>query len=181
MLFLTEPSIVIPKEKFRNSTNVRYLKGLFYEMVLKDKSSVLYTLKDNDHEGYPSLYRLYMETGDLTEWNFAQWYLDGWEHWTMLCNCTWFSPLVERWRNELEIKYRSHSLVNVIKDAQTNSKTSLSSNKLLLDGGWKSKDEQKTTKGNTVGRPSKDKIKREASKLIKEEDLITEDWKRLVN
>jgi outer membrane protein assembly factor BamD (BamD/ComL family) len=44
--------------------NVKYLKGLFFEQVNSDKSTVLYTLKDVPHEGFPSFYQLYMAIRD---------------------------------------------------------------------------------------------------------------------
>lgn len=166
----------IPKEraKFRNSTNGRYLKGLFYETTLADKSSVLYTLKDWDHEGYPSLYRLYMEMDDLTEFEFSRAHLDGWEHWEMLCNCEWFKPYVERWRKELTLKTQARALNALKAEAESSSKNAFAANKLLLERGWVPKEDSKGR-----GRPSKDEVRKAADDIAKHNSRLEEDTKRL--
>lgn len=144
---------------FRTISGNRYLQGLFFEQTHADKSTVVYTLKDSDHLGFPSLYRLYMEEGDPLEFRFAQNHLDGYEHWLMLCDCTWFRPYVERWRKELELKIRSEALVRVIADSKSGSRSSAASNRLLLERGWAREDRA------TKGRPTKSDIKAEAKRL----------------
>ena len=140
--------------KFRSSIGSRYLKGLFYEEGSPlNKDSFLYTLKDKDTKGYPSLYRLYMEKEDLTEWEFANEYLDGFEHWEMLCACNWFKPYVERWRRELELKLRARALSAIRDEATSESKNSYYANKFLLEGGWKEKSSTSNDRGR--GRPKK--------------------------
>lgn len=167
----------IPQEraKFRNSTNGRYLKGLFFEQTLADKSSVVYTLKDWDHEGFPSLYRLYMEMEDLTEYEFANKHLDGWEHWEMLCQCEWFKPYVERWRKELTLKVQARALKALRAEAQSSSKNSFMANKFLVDKGWVDKAE----KSHGRGRPSKDEVKKAADAIALTEKRLEEDMQRL--
>lgn len=134
--------------KFRSPVNnVRFLKQLFFEMTLADKPYVLYTLKDVDHEGYPSLYRLYMETDDPTEYEFANTYLDGWEHWEMLCATEWFKPYVTRWRKELDLRMKSKAL-KALKAEKDNldSRTRITVNKYLLERGWEPKENPKNSK-----------------------------------
>src|SRR5690606_24615232 len=96
--------------KFKNEKGLYLTRSLFYEMTLSDKSLVLYTLKSQDHEGYPSLYQLYMACNDPTEYTFAVSHLDSWSHWEALCECAWFKPYIASWRRELEIRLRSDSL-----------------------------------------------------------------------
>lgn len=160
--------------KFRNPvSNQRFLKGLFFETTLADKSTVVYTLKDVDHEGYPSLYRLYMELDDPTEWKVSQELTDGWEHWEMLCNCTWFKPYVERWRKELYLRMQSQALHRIKTEAKTGSKESFGANKYLLEKGW----EPKATNGR--GRPSKEEIAKQAHEIARTDSQLSEDFKRL--
>lgn len=163
--------------KFRTEQGVHYTKGLFYEMTLADKSTVLYTLKDQDHEGFESLFRLYMEKGDLTEWEFANEYLGGWNHWQQLCATNWFKPYVERWRHELELKIRAAALKRIQSEAKSNSKNSFTANKFLVDSGWKSKEEKK----DPVGRPSKEAIARKAKEFNLESDDINSDLERITS
>lgn len=162
------------RPQFKNSVGAKLLRGLFYETQLADKSSVVYTLKDQDHEGYPSLYRLYMETGDPTEWKFATAHLDGWEHWERLCECPWFKPYVERWRRELHLRIASNALARIMAESKTNSRDSFTANKYLLERGWEPKDSKK------AGRPSKDAIKAEATRLAASQTQINDDYDRLV-
>ena len=164
-------------KNFRAANGVRYLEGLFFEKNrMEDRQGCHYTLKDRDHQGFPSLYRLYMEKEDLTEWGFAQAYLDGWEHWDILCNCLWFKPYVERWRKELELKIKGRALSNIRQVAidETN-KNSYYANKLLLEGGWKDKE----SSAQKRGRPSKDEIKKEADYQAQSITRIREDSKRI--
>lgn len=162
---------------FRSSGGNRYLEALFYERGLKDKSPVLYTLKDRDHEVdgrvIPSLYRLYMEANDPLEWRFANTYLEGWEHWQMLCNCSWFKPYVSRWRYELELKIRSEALIRLREDAQSESRSAARSNLVLLQRGW---DVEK----NTKGRPSKTEIKKAADELAETRQTLDHDYQRVM-
>lgn len=159
--------------KYRNSTNSRYLNALFFEMVT-DKTNVLYTLKDEDHLGYPSLYRLYMELDDLTEYEFATTYFDGWEHWTMLCSCEWFKPYVERWRHELELKTKAAALRAIKHEAAKGGKNAYSANKVLLEGKWTGQDQ-----GAKRGRPSNNEINKAAKELAERKSRLKEDSKRL--
>lgn len=144
---------------FKSSTGGRYTRALFFETTLADKTTVVYTLKDFDHEGYPSLYRLYMEAADPTEYRFAVSHLDGWAHWEELLECTWFKPYVERWRRELDIRLRSEALAKIMAEAQSGSQNSYHANKYLLEGPWKPAEEKKR------GRTTKVAIQQEAHRI----------------
>lgn len=162
--------------KFRHPvSNGRYLKALFFEETLSDKSTVLYTLKEREHQGYPSLYQLYMEVNDPTEYRFAVQYLDGWDHWQMLCQCKWFQPYVEKWRKELEVRMKSQSLARVMTEAKTGGKEAFSANKYILDKGWEPKEGQ-----NKRGRPSKEEIAQAAKESLTTASRISEDFDRII-
>lgn len=155
-------------------TNQRKLKQLFFEQQMSDKSSVVYTLKDHDHEGFPSLYKAYMETDDPTEYLFATQYLDGWDHWEMLCQCTWFKPYLSRWRRELEIKHRALALQRIKTLASDpTSKDFHQANKFLVNAGW---EENSKTKR---GRPSKDEVTKAARAIADEARTTDEDLQRI--
>lgn len=165
--------------KFRNSSNGRYLKGLFYETTPSDKSSVSYTLKDWDHTVddvvYPSLYRLYLSKEDLTEYEFANEYLDGWEHWEMLTNCSWFKPYVDRWRKELSLKIKARALNRLKAEASSSSKNAFLANKYLVEKGWV----EKENSSHGRGRPSKDEVKAAAKEIAITDRRIEDDFARL--
>lgn len=156
-------------------SNVRYTKSLFYEQN-HDPVVAIYTLKDKDHKSYISLYRRYMDMRDPLEINFANTYFDGWEHWEMVCNTTWFKPYIERWRKELSLLMRAEALGRVQAIARDEShRGSFAANKLLLEGGWMDKDEKKV-----VGRPSKEAIREAADALFSNEKSMKDDLARLI-
>lgn len=160
--------------KFTNDVGARLTKGLFFEMTLADKSSVLYTLKSQDHRGFPSLYRLYMEEMDPTEYRFAVRHLESWDHWKQLTACTWFKPHVEGWREELSLKLASEALTRIMQEAQSERKESFAANKYLLEKGWTPK-----SSSSPVGRPSKEAIKQAARRMVEDNSRLTDDWNRI--
>ena len=165
--------------KFKTEQGRRLTKGLFFETTLADKSTVLYTLKEEDHMGYPSLKRLYLETGDPTEYRFATSYLDSWDHWLELCKCSWFQDHLNLWRQELEVKIKGAALYRIIEESENDlSKSRFAANKFLLEGGWKPKDEG--TK-NRRGRPSKQEIREAAAEMAQDKDLLDQAFERVVN
>jgi hypothetical protein len=157
--------------KFVADNGSRYTKSLFYEMTLADKTGVVYTLKNQDHKGYPSLYRLYMEMSDPTEYRFATTYLSDWQHWLILQKLHWFAPIVERWREELQLKIAADALTRILAEAQSDRREAFAANKYLLEKGWQPKDK--------VGRPSKEAIKREAALIVQGNDRLNDDWVRV--
>ncbi len=162
--------------KFRNASNQRLIKQLFFEQCYgKDEKLAVYTLKDVDHEGYLSLYRLYMELGDLKEYSFAETYLDGFEHWEMICRTSWFKPYLERWRKELLLKVQAEALNRIREVARTpEHKSSYEANKFLLGASWASA-------GHSKGRPSKDQVKAEAERIAIADKQIADDAERILN
>ena len=162
--------------KFRSPvTNARYTRGLFLEESYEDQSAVLYSLRDNDHARFPSLYRKYLEMGDLTEINFARTYFEGWEHWQMICSCNWMKPYISRWRHELELQLKAKALTEIIAVANDpDHKSQYEANKFLLNGSWRDKTQK-------VGRPSKEEIKRQANELFEDKFNTTDDLARITN
>ena len=179
MKYKDKPSV--RSSKFRNDNNQKLLTALFIETVQKNGTRehfTLYTLRDQDYKGYPSLYRLYMEEGDVTEFRFASKHLESFEHWEALKACVWFKDHATRWAKELELKIRSDALAEIeLVAANKDDKNAFNANKFLITGGWKSEQEKKST----VGRPSKALIKEEASKLFQASASVDDDIKRLLN
>lgn len=165
---------MIDKTKLLNTKNRKLLKPIFYETSLSDKTHVVYTLKTRDHKGYLSLYKLFMEENDPTEYTFAIKYLLDWDHWCSLKETTWFKPIYEKWVEELETRVKSKALANLMKEAQEkDGKNTFQANKYLLEKGWKDKPT------NTKGRPTKEDIKKEANRIFQKEKQVREDLERL--
>lgn len=162
--------------KYKNINNVFYTNDLFYETTI-DKTNVIYTLKETDHEGYPSLYRLYMEEEDPLEYTFANKYLDGWLHWTRICESTWFIPYIQRWRQELDLKLKSRALIVIKQEAgDPHSRNRWAAAKYLMERGWEPK---KTQTEKKEERASKESIRTEAKRLQEEQKRVQADLDRL--
>lgn len=159
--------------KFRDTNGRRLYKKLFFETTLggEDKRKVLYTLKDQDHEGFPSLYRLYMAEADPTEYIFATKYFDSYDHWKNLSGRPWFKEIVARWREELDVKIRAEALKRIIGESKSASKNAFTANKYLLEKGW-------IHEGK--GRPSKEQIQAAAKEEAQKSITLEEDFLRVV-
>lgn len=167
-------------KKFVSENNNFLTKALFYETSFPHKrDKCLYTLKDIDYEGYLSLFKLYMEMRDITEYQFANKYFLSFSHWEHLCSLHWFKPYIERWRKELDLLIQAEALQRILIDAKSGSKTSSTSNKYLLDKGYLK--QQNQGKKQSVGRPTQEKIEQEAQKLFEEKEVIDGDAERLLN
>jgi len=160
--------------KFKNSNGVLLLQALFFETA-PSKDTVVYTLKNTDHNGYPSLYRLYMEADDPTEYTFAMEHLDSWEHWEALCNSSFFKPYIEKWRRELEVRQKARALAQIKAESLSGSRNSFAASKYLLERGWEPKDKDSSKRG----RPSKEEIKAKADEIFKDLSRVSGDFDRL--
>lgn len=161
--------------KFTNASGKLRTLSLFWEMAPfnSDGSECLYTLRDEDYKGLPSLKRLYLEEADPTEYGFANKYLANWDHWQRLIATDWFSPYVANWRSELELKLRAEALARLREEAASKGRNAYQANKFLVEGGWLPKETKKR------GRPSKEAIKQEAIQLLDFEKAILDDHERL--
>lgn len=162
---------------YRNTNGVHLTKALFYEKT-SDKSNVLYTLKDEDITidtlCYPSLYKLYMEMEDVTEFNFAKKYFENWEHWQILCSLSWFSFRAIRFRHDLELKLKSQALSYIISVSRSSNRDAYGAAKYILEKGYEK------NKASNVGRPSRELIHKQAKILVQEDLLIDEDFDRII-
>lgn len=158
------------KPTFKGGNGVYLTKQLFYETAEGDKENVLYTLKDEDHLGYPSIRRLYVEMGDLSEYNFATTYFASWRHYQRLLAADWFRSVIEEAREELSVKLAAENLANISAKARAGD---LKANQYLLERKWIDKPK------DTVGRPSKEAIKKEAEKIVGSALEVEEDLSRL--
>jgi hypothetical protein len=136
-------------KKYLSTTGKRLIRQLFIEnRNIGENDLALYTMhrEDEEYDGfiYPSLYRLYIETRDITEARFVSEYLYDWEQWNDLASSATYKDEIARWRVELKALVLGELVDTLILDALSNSKSSKSSAKFLVD---------KLSK-NTKGRPT---------------------------
>jgi len=158
------------RSKFKDSAGKYITQNLFLEFSY-DTEKAVYTFADEDKEYkgkvYPSLRRLYLETADPTEYEFATKYLWGWEHWQRILGNKVLLKEVERWREELEVKLRSRGVKAVLSLTEG----SFNAAKWAADGGWNIK----------RGRPSKAEKERERKMREKALEEVKEDASRIIH
>lgn len=170
--------------KFKTSDGTHLLtQALFIEKSRQrggDTSKALYTLQDEDIDNYQSLYRLYMEMGDLTEYEFALTYFYNWNHWKRLCLVPWFLPHVTRWREELDLKTKSEAIKRIKEEAKDpKGKNTFSANKVLIDRAWE-KSAPKKEVVRTVGRPSNEEVVGELKRQVESLKAVDADYERII-
>jgi hypothetical protein len=156
------------KPTFKSPNGALYTKQLFYELADTGRDLVLYTLKDDDHEGYPSIKRLYVELEDETEYLFATTYFHSWRHFKKLLDVRWFKDVIDEAREELAVKMAAKELLKI---RQKSEQGDLRAAQYLIEQRWKPKE--------SVGRPSKAKIKAEAERLAQDKSEFDDDLARI--
>jgi len=115
-------------------------------------NNALYSLQswDREYKGevYPSLHRLYVEMEDLAEFEFANKYFDGYQHWLEVKSCSWFKEPYSKMVAELNAKISGRSLKNMLAQVEEGT-ASQATLKYLADKDY--------IKAASVGRPSKSK------------------------
>lgn len=171
-----EAFINMPETKFRNSQGQLWTERLIWEVANTTKINVLYTLGREDRtEGEKvirSLYRLYMEIADPTEYTFAVTCFEGWDHWLQITETYWMKPLLVSWRRELEVKLRSAALNRIITAASGTGKEAAALNRFIVERGY-------DTPRSTKGRPSKSDIAQAAHDQAQASMSTTEEAKRV--
>ena len=139
-----------------------------------EKYPAPYSLKPYNHRGAMSMYQIYMDVGDPTEYTQAIALLGSWKHWTLLSECEWFKPLLKEWRNELETKFESDRFLEMEDVAKTHKGTpqGVSATKWLAE-------RYSTVRKPKRGRPSKAEKKAALIEETEDDKLHQEDAERL--
>lgn len=160
--------------KFRNTRNQLITRNLFLEESA-NLDQVMYTLNRESVCDYPSIYRLYIDEEDFTEYNFALKYFESYAHWKQICTCNWFIPYISAWREELELKVKARNLKSLILKAEKDPAIA----KYLLNNHWVEKAQANNPVNNLRGRPSKEEIKGHLKLITNEEMMIEEHYERM--
>ena len=124
--------------KYLSTTGQRLVRQLFIEnRNIGENDLAVYTMhrEDEEFEGhlYQSLYKLYIETKDITEARFVSKYLYDWEQWNSLASSATYRDEIARWRGELKALVLGELVDTLILDAKSNSKSSKASAKFLVE------------------------------------------------
>lgn len=158
------------KQTMLDSAGKPLTQSLFLETSYSD--SAIYTLKELDYtykeKLYPSIKRLYMQMEDVSEYEFANTYFLGWDHWNRIVANKLFSGHVESWRQELSLKLMARGYYLMQRKANEGS---LQAIKWLADKGWDKRE---------VGRPSKQEVEQTKRVLAEQESDYAKDYSRLM-
>lgn len=164
-------AVKIEKKRLLDSQGRPLTQGLFLEVGYNEDYAV-YTLKDWDWEykgnTYPSIKRLYLEHEDVVEYDFADTYFLGWNHWMRICANKLFSPHIESWREELQLKLSSRAIRNILDMAED--EKGFQAAKYIAERRWRT---------NAVGRPKKDTTELDRAVQRRLDEEFAEDVKRL--
>lgn len=170
MLVRNWKNMEIDKSLFKDKSGKPCTQTLFLELKY-DTDFAVYSVKDQDYEYqgklYPSIKRLYLQMEDVTEYEFANKYFLGWNHWQRMCENKLIRKEIDEWREELEIKLRARAVQQMIAQASTGS---YQASKWLADRGWSTR---------AAGRPSKLEIDQEKAKQERIADEYGFDINRL--
>lgn len=158
------------KSLMLDSSGKPLTQSLFLETTYSDMA--IYSLKDDDYlykgKLYPSVKRLFLEMEDITEYEFANRYFLGWDHWNRIVANKLFSGHVESWRQELALKLKSRGIFLMQQKASLGSMQAI---KWLAEKGWEV---------NPVGRPSKHEIERAKKDIVDRQTEYENDFNRLM-
>lgn len=119
-------------------------------------------------------HKYYLDIDDPTEYTFITRYIGTLEDWDTLCTNSWLKPVITQWRRELELKIKSKALRALREVALGDTRDSFVANKYLLDN-IDNFTFSSLKKGR--GRPSKQEVLAEATKIALEENRLREDFK----
>ena len=141
-----EDDWVPDRDQLLDSSGKPMTQTLFLETTYSP--AAIYTLKDVSHlykgKTYPSIKQLYIKMEDPAEYEFANKYFLGWNHWMRIYANKLLQPHIDEWRYELELKVRSRAVKQFQMQAK---KGSIQAIKWLAEKGWDNR---------TAGRPSKE-------------------------
>lgn len=174
------------------------LRGLFYETLAQDPITnaliaddvghrPIFTLKTYDHEipmesifyrhggvnSLRSLYQIYLQAADPTEYKFAVDTFGNYEHWKALIDCEFFKEYLNEMRETLALKLDSQTVEVAKKIVERKDHPQSLQAAKWLNSLVKQKVAPKR------GRPSKDEVQGELLRQVNAQKDFLEDQKRL--
>lgn len=143
----------LDKKTLKDTKHHYRTQSMFIEFAV-DKYPAYYTILDQDKvvggKVYKSFKQLYLEIADPTEWEVATTLFGGWDQWDAVVNSYKIGPLVEKCREELEIKLRSKAVRALIQTAETEGSKGSVAAKYIAEGRWKGRKQNTTKTDNKV-------------------------------
>lgn len=161
--------------KFKDTQGRYRTQSLFIETP-HPEFPAFFTLKklDKTKNGirYTSMYRLYMEIADPTEYQVALRLLGSWNHWEALQKAEWFRTHLQQWRAELKVRMESDRYFEMLDHGKAKGAQGIQATKWLAE---------RYGSGETPkrGRPSDQEVTNERKRLAAVEDDLAADATRI--
>ena len=147
------------KNKFKGNGAKWLTEGLFLETTQPNENA-LYSLQpwDKRYKGtfFPSLHKLYVELGDVSEFEFANLYFDCYQHWLLIKGRPFFQEYYAKMVAELNAKLRGKALKTML-DQVDGGEASQATLKYLADNDYMKK--------APVGKPKRSRGKPKAGSV----------------
>lgn len=149
------------RDKFKGLGAKWLTEGLFLESTQNGEEACLYTLQPWDRRKngifYPSIHKLFVEMGDVSEWNFAQHYFDGYQHWLLIKSKPFFKEYYEKMTEELHAKLQ-HQSIEKMMEQMHEGKASQATLQYLANKGFIDK--------AAVGKPKRKRAPRKEGNVV---------------
>jgi hypothetical protein len=171
--------------KFRNESNQRYCKQLFYDvwinLGLEGRTiQPMFTLHQ-EREGLICFGKEYIKDMDPTGYKTSQRLLEDYSHFKLLLKSPWFRNAKEAWDEEINAKLEAEGLTQIREISRSGEEdgvkaaTRLAAAKILLNHG---KSSNKVVR--KAGRPTAEEVAGEMKNAIKDRTEIEEDAARIL-
>lgn len=166
------------KYPYRNETNQRYSKQLFYEQWITLPHD-LRTIEPAfslhiQREGYKNLGREYLADCDPTGYTTSTRIFGDYGYWKHLMKAAWFRDAVAIWDEELEAKLYAQGLAKIRELANSDDKGALTAAKFLANKEFKL-----NASGPKRGRPSNEEVEGKLAQVAQELSEVNEDAARI--
>lgn len=172
--------MMFPDFSFRSEgSNKIRTRSLFYEFSYDDPTYALFTIKEMDWQGangvtYLSLRKLYLSMilTDPTEYEFAQTVFGSWDVWSAIKKSPFIKKDYELWRKEGIVKIKSMAIQAIAEEMRSNSRSSFSAAKLLLEKGWLDKEAASQAKQKLTAKEKEEEDKEALALLSEDADRL---------
>jgi len=113
----------------------------------------VFTLKDSDPSGLPSMRRHFILSEDPTGYETAMDLLGSWDQWEKIFQGKRFKEELEKWQGEMDVRLRSKAIKALKDTALTEGSKGTAAARYLADGGYRG--------GKRRGRPTNEEVTRE--------------------
>jgi len=164
---------IFTKEELYSTKGHMRTSSLFVEKAALERKPFLSLRAQHQTETGISLrdYFIHYTINDPTETVFAEEVFGEWRFWENLLKCKWFTPYVEDWRREADIKRKAMAFQAILKEIKEDGRSSFTAAKYLIEEPWKEKTKASKAKTKETTKEAYNSISSDIERL-KEQGLL---------